>query len=134
MFSFYSLGFKDPEWVFFKGSDPGLSSDQTACIAPQNNPPRTDFREFFDLPFNGEYQTAVLTVVGVYRCLFPSCSAAVSLGVYLKGDLSLSAGRDLSRIGDRRAPSAGFNFNNLQYSRPLIGDDEIVNDLGTIND
>jgi len=133
MLSFFRLGFKYPERIFCNGYDPGLSPDRTACIASQDDPRRSDLREFFNLPVNRQYQAAVFLVVGVYGCLFPGRSAAVSFGVYLKGDLSLSTGRDLPRIRDRCAPSAGFYLHNLQYSRPPVFHNEIVDDLGAIH-
>jgi len=82
--------------------------------------------KFFDLPGNRQFNDRELFLVGFYLYFFGNAASAVTFGFDLDRDFSLTAGRDLPRVRDSRAPSGGFNLDNLQRCIAFILNNKIM--------
>jgi len=82
--------------------------------------------KFFDLPGNRQFNDRELFLVGIYLYFFGNTVSAVTFGIDLDRDFSLTAGRDLSRVRDSRTPSAGFNLDDFQGRIPFVLNNKIM--------
>jgi hypothetical protein len=82
--------------------------------------------KFFHKTGNSNIQPGPVHVIDLYTGAFPDLTTAVTIGVHPDRYLPLAAGRDPSRTGDRRAPSAGFYFFNDQRSISLVLQDKAM--------
>ena len=67
-----------------------------------------DGNKLFNPPADGESEARIFWVIGKYRNIFPEGSSTISLRIDFQGYFSLATGRDLSRVRDSCASSAGF--------------------------
>ena len=86
--------------------------------------------KFFHLPRNYQVHPAPFFVIGINTGGFLHAASAIAFGIDLQGYFSLAAGGDLSRIRDRRAPSAGLDAIHRQRCITLVLNDKVVHDPG----
>lgn len=77
---------------------------------------------------------AVSRIIGCYLDIFFKYPAAIATSIDADCDCSLTAGRDVFRVRNSGAASAGFDAEDVQGGCPCVFDQIIIGDLGIFKD
>jgi hypothetical protein len=102
--------------------------------SPQANRTRNYGYEFFNITENLNLENRIRFIITMDLGRFFYLPSAIPFCIDSECDFSLAAGRDLSRVGDRRAPSAGFDSGNVQRCIPFILNHKFMHNGCTVND
>ena len=108
------------------GPDADQGADALSGNTGQTDIFGLDIDEFFHQAGDGQGDGRILRISGRNHDVLSQGSSRIACGIDIYGDFSLSTGRDLPRIGGRRAASAGFYPGDAQERRPPIVYSEIM--------
>jgi len=133
VFTVFGADLDDFERVFLFRGDRHFSFDLVSGSPPQFHPIGFYSDKFINNAANGQLQAWIFFIVCKQGRMFADGMATFVKSVDFQGNVALATGRDLPRVGGRRAPSVGLDALNFQRGRALVLNDKGMRHLLAFN-